>query len=67
MRALTFLETALLVEVDGATARINITPKGKFVADQAQIGESDLAHTLHVIERSYRNLSVEKQISLGLE
>jgi len=67
VRALTFLETTNLVSMDGSRGRIAITPAGKRIIDAALDKESDLSYTLHLIERSYRNISVERQISQGLE
>ena len=66
VRALTFLETASLVAIDKSKGRISATESGKTVVDAAMRDGTDLAYTLRVIERSYRNVSVEKQISLGL-
>jgi hypothetical protein len=66
VRALTFLETARLVSIDKSKGRITATSSGKTVIHAAMGDTSDLAYTLRVIERNYRNASVEKQISLGL-
>jgi hypothetical protein len=66
VKALTFLETAGLVYIENG--RIAVTLKGKSVIAAGLEAEStDLAYTLRVVERNYRNISVEKQISLGLE
>jgi hypothetical protein len=67
VRALTFLETAKLVAVDKSKGRIVATEAGKEVIAAALDSASDLAYTLRVIERSYRNVNVERQISLGFE
>ena len=67
VRALTFLETAQLVAIDSEKEKINATEQGKSVVNRALESDSDLSFTLKTIERSYRNISVEKQISLGLE
>lgn len=67
VRALTFLETAHLVEIDKTKGRIGTSDLGKTVIAAALSNEeSALSYILRVIERSYRNVSVEKQISLGL-
>lgn len=67
VRALTFLEAARLVEIDKARGRIGTSELGKTVIAAALSNEeSTLSYILRVIERSYRNVSVEKQISLGL-
>lgn len=67
VRALTFLETAQLVVVDATKSRINATEKGRSVINRALESDSDLSYALKSIERAYRNISVEKQITLGLE
>lgn len=66
VRALTFLETAGLVEVDKTKSRILISKNGRPVIDRALQQESDLSYTLKALERSYRNISVEKQMSMEL-
>jgi hypothetical protein len=67
VRALTFLETARLVTVDAVSQRIGIGELGKKVIDAAlEKEDSDLGYMLRVIERSYRNITTERQISLGL-
>lgn len=66
VRALTFLETAELVDVDQSKRRIGIAESGKAVVKRALTQDSDLAYTLRLIERHYRNISAEKQISLRL-
>lgn len=66
VRALTFLETAELVVIDQHKRRIRIAESGKAVVKRALTLDSDLAYTLRLIERHYRNISVEKQFSLEL-
>lgn len=67
VRALTFLETSNLVTADAVNKRIGLTSLGKKVVDAALVDEeTDLGYTLRVIERNYRNISAERQISLGL-
>ena len=66
VRALTFLETARLVVID--EDRVTATDLGRKVLKAALLDDhSDLSYTLRQLERSYRDISVEKQISLGLE
>ena len=66
VRALTFLETAKLVVIE--EDRVTATDPGRKVLKAALLDEhSDLAYTLRQLERAYRDISVEKQISLGLE
>jgi len=66
VRALTFLETTGLVEVDKTKDRILISRKGRPVIDRALQQDSDLSYALRALERSYRNISVERQISMEL-
>lgn len=66
VRALTFLEAASLVDVDAN--RVSCTEKGRRVLREALSDEhSDLNFNLRLIERAYRDISVERQLSLGLE
>lgn len=66
VRALTFLESAGLVDV-GAN-RVSATEKGRRVLREVLTDEhSDLNFNLRLIERAYRDISVERQLSLGLE
>ncbi len=66
VRALTFLETTGLIDVDKTKDRILISKKGKPVIDRALRQDSDLSYMLRALERSYRNISVEKQMSMEL-
>lgn len=66
VRALTFLETAELIDIGKHKRRIGISECGKRVIDKAITLDSDLSYTLSLIQRHYRNISTEKQISLGL-
>ena len=66
VKALTFLETANLVEVDKSHLKIKVTKKGRLIISKAVDGVTDLAYTLQLIERKYRDIEVEKQISLEL-
>lgn len=66
VKALTFLEAADLVLVDKGHSRIRVTDKGKKVIGRAVEGDTDLAYTLQLIERKYRDIEIEKQISMEL-
>jgi len=66
VKALTFLETANLVRVDKTDSRIKASILGKKVISRALEGETDLALNLLIIERKYRDIQTEKQISLEL-
>ena len=66
VRALTFLEAAGLVDV--VLNRVSATEKGRRVLRDALSDQhSDLNFTLRLIERVYRDISVERQLSLGIE
>ena len=67
VKALTFLETVGLVEVDRHDSRIKVTEFGKQVVSEAIDIQSDLGYTLQVIERNYFDIQIEKQISMDLE
>ena len=67
IRALTFLETSALVEVNARTQAIGSTELGNAVVTLAMSGDGNLAETLRHIERSYRNISAEAQIELALQ
>lgn len=67
VRALTFLETAGLVEVESNTKRLSATQRGRAVIETALRQESELSLVLLTVEREYRNISEEKQISLVFE
>ncbi|MEZ5492347.1 MAG: hypothetical protein R3F50_18850 [Gammaproteobacteria bacterium] len=66
VKALTFLEAADLVLVDKSHSRIRATELGKKVVAAAIDGDTDLAYTLRLIERKYRDIEIEKQISMEL-
>lgn len=67
VKALTFLETVSLVEVDRHDSRIKATEFGKKVVSKAIDVQSDLGYTLRVIEQNYFDLQIEKQIAMDLE
>ncbi|MBD7921879.1 MULTISPECIES: hypothetical protein [Xanthomonas] len=65
VQALAFLEHARLVEVDAANKKISATPIGRTVIDHAISAGGDLASNLIVVERSYRNIRIERQLRLS--
>lgn len=67
VKALTFLETVSLVEVDRHDSRIKATEFGKKIISKAIDVQSDLGYTLQVVEQNYFNLQIEKQIAMDLE
>lgn len=66
VRALTFLEQASLVKVEGEQRKLVTTNAGRAVISAALASESDLSYTLRLVERNYRNICVEKQMILAL-
>ncbi|EUC68755.1 hypothetical protein Y017_03605 [Alcanivorax sp. 97CO-5] len=67
VKALTFLETVSLVDVDRHDSRIKATEFGRKIISKALDVQSDLSYTLQVIERNYFDLQIEKQIVMDLE
>lgn len=65
--ALRFLEQANLAQVDNRMGRIAITDLGKKVVLRAMKDDTDLSYNLAVINRSYRNICVARQLDLELE
>ncbi len=66
VKALTFLEVTNLVEIDQKTKAISATSTGRKIIEAATADTSNLAITLQVVERTYRNICTERQIQLGL-
>ncbi|HKU26368.1 MAG TPA: hypothetical protein VJQ54_12920, partial [Candidatus Sulfotelmatobacter sp.] len=66
VKALSFLEVANLVKVDNRKSKLQITELGIKVIDLATEGDDTLAIKLVQVQRAYRNLMVERQLSLGL-
>lgn len=66
IKALSFLEIAGLVCVDGYSARITITPIGKKVVDRAIEDDTDLSYSIKIITRQYRNIKKHEQMRLRL-
>lgn len=62
--ALAFLELADLVHVDQNTKLISATEKGRQVFALATTGDGNLATTLGVAERNYRDMAREHQLRL---
>lgn len=66
IKALSFLELSSLAAVNQRTKIISATTLGHKVAERASGGLGNLAITLQVIERNYRNICAEKQIEMDL-
>lgn len=66
IKSLSFLELSSLVIVNQSSKIISTTTIGRKVIEQATEGLGNLAVTLQVIERNYRNICAEKQLELEL-
>ena len=66
VKALTFLESSGLVEINLRSKAVMLTPHGRSVLDAAMSDDGNLSNTLRTLERNYRNVSVESDISSGL-
>lgn len=64
VQALAFLEQANLVDVGTQDRRIATTQMGRAIVEKAISTGGDLASNLAVVERSYRNIRIEKQLRL---
>ncbi len=64
--ALNFLEISNLITIDNKKQKIISTDLGKKVIDYTLSKENDLAYTLNVINRKYRDINTEKKIELEL-
>ncbi|MEX6501697.1 hypothetical protein [Pseudomonas zhanjiangensis] len=67
VKAITFLESTSLIEVNNRKSRLAITDIGKRVIARATSQDNDLAYNLAQIARAYRNICVAKQLDLELE
>lgn len=65
-RAILFLEVAGLVRHEARNDTVCVTDRGRKVIDAAGEGDGNLAVSLALIKRAYRNMAVEKQIGMGL-
>jgi len=66
VKALTFLETSGLIEVGLRSKSVTLTERGRLVLERAMADDGNLSNTLRAVERNYRNLSVESDISSRL-
>lgn len=67
IKALTFLETAKLAEIDTHTREITASRLGRTVYERALAEESALALSLRVVEASYQNIRAETRIEGEVE
>ena len=66
VKAVGFLELAQLIEVEDHSKKINISKLGRKVIDKALSRDDDLAYSLSIIAREYRNICVAKKIDMKL-
>lgn len=67
VQALAFLEQAQLVEVDQIQKKVSVTDLGRDVLELAISSGGELASTLVAVDRSYRDLRIERQLRLRPE
>lgn len=67
VKAISFLEHSLLIEIPNNKGKIKITELGKKVINRALDQEDTLAYNLAEISTAYRNLCVSKQLDMELE
>jgi len=66
VKALTFLESSGLVEVVVRTKTVTLSDRGRSVLDHVLKDDNNLSNTLRAVERNYRNIAVESDISSTL-
>ncbi|QJC77727.1 hypothetical protein [Pseudomonas umsongensis] len=67
VKAITFLESTSLIDVNNRQGRLVITELGKKLIARAMERDDDLSYNLAQIARAYRNICVAKQLDLELE
>lgn len=67
VKAVSFLESTNLIEINNRKGRIKVSDLGKKVINKALSLDDDLAYNLAKIARSYRNICVSRQLDLELE
>lgn len=66
VKAINFLEQNNLILINNRKGRIKITDLGKKVVSRAMKEESSLSYSLALIERSYRNIRISRQLDMEL-
>jgi hypothetical protein len=66
VKALSFLERSGMIEIRKSDNRMLATTLGQKVIDRALSNDDDLSYNLSLIQRSYRNICVNKQMDLEL-
>lgn len=66
VKAISFLERSGMIEIRKSDNRMLATNLGQKVIDRALSNDDDLSYNLSLIQRSYRNICVNKQMDLEL-
>ncbi|SFB44450.1 hypothetical protein SAMN05216248_106173 [Pseudomonas simiae] len=66
VKAISFLERSGMIEIRKSDNRMLATTLGQKVIDRALSNDDDLSYNLSLIQRSYRNICVNKQMDLEL-
>jgi hypothetical protein len=66
VKAISFLERSGMIEIRKSDNRMLATTLGLKVIDRALSNDDDLSYNLSLIQRSYRNICVNKQMDLEL-
>ncbi|CAI8898009.1 MarR family transcriptional regulator [Pseudomonas marginalis] len=66
VKAISFLERSGMIEIRKNDNRMLATTLGQKVIDRALSNDDDLSYNLSLIQRSYRNICVNKQMDLEL-
>ena len=66
VKAISFLERSGMIEIRKNDNRMRATTLGQKIIDRALSNDDDLSYNLSLIQRSYRNICVNKQMDLEL-
>lgn len=66
VKAISFLERSGMIEIRKSDNRMLATTLGQKFIDRALSNDDDLSYNLSLIQRSYRNICVNKQMDLEL-
>lgn len=66
VKAISFLERSGMIEIRKSDNRMVATTLGQKIIDRALSNDDDLSYNLSLIQRSYRNICVNKQMDLEL-
>jgi len=66
VKAISFLETAGLIEIETNKRKIGVTELGKKIASRALDGDTDLSNNLNNISRQFRHITKDSTLELRL-